>query len=447
MVLAYHLQESLVGTIPGLRAATEIWMFVLALYIALPVWVALLTWQRLDRILEAPLSALRLTAELARVHAFGGALVLAVLWLAQIVLNRSVFGLFISISFLLMWGQRLLLLRWARVQFSSGVGRDRVLFVGQLKVALNVRAHLAGSPWPPDFVGVLTAEAKADETGADSILGKPTVLQAVLHDHAVDHVIFVAPFESLSATEEFIAICEEQGVAAEFALHRDEREFRRPRIAHFHGEPLLTYDSPPKRPESLALKQIGDTVGSGLLLLISAPLLFMVAVAILLTMGRPILFIQERIGRRGRRFSMLKFRTMVVDAEQQKGELEHLNEAGGPVFKSATDPRVTRLGNFLRRSSIDELPQLINVLNGSMSIIGPRPLPVAEQQNIRGHHRRRLALKPGSTGLWQVSGRSNITFEAWMELDLRYVEEGALGLDLKILLLTIPAVLFGRGAR
>ena len=186
---------------------------------------------------------------------------------------------------------------------------------------------------------------------------------------------------------------------------------------------------------------------AGLLLLLAAPLLILVALAILLTMGRPILFVQERIGRRGRRFSMLKFRTMVIDAERQKSELQHLNEAGGPVFKAAADPRVTRLGSFLRRSSIDELPQLINVLNGSMSIIGPRPLPVAEQQNIRGHHRRRLALKPGITGLWQVSGRSNITFEAWMELDLRHVDEWSLGLDLKILLLTIPAVLFGRGAR
>jgi lipopolysaccharide/colanic/teichoic acid biosynthesis glycosyltransferase len=164
------------------------------------------------------------------------------------------------------------------------------------------------------------------------------------------------------------------------------------------------------------------------------------------TMGRPVLFGQGRAGLHGRRFRMLKFRTMVKDAEARQAELMAANQMSGPVFKIDRDPRITRLGRLLRRTSLDELPQLFNVLSGSMSLIGPRPLPTKEQEQIRGWHRRRLSMKPGITGLWQVSGRSQIDFEDWMRLDLRYIDEWSLTLDLVILLRTVPAVLTSRGA-
>ena len=164
-------------------------------------------------------------------------------------------------------------------------------------------------------------------------------------------------------------------------------------------------------------------------------------------MGRPILFTQERAGLFGRRFRMLKFRTMARDAEAKQEALRERNEMSGPVFKLTGDPRVTKLGRLLRRSSIDELPQLLNVLGGSMSLVGPRPLPWREQQAMSGWHRRRLSMKPGLTGLWQVSGRNDVDFEQWMRLDLRYVDEWSLGRDAKILLKTIPTVLLGRGAK
>src|SRR5262249_49672998 len=135
------------------------------------------------------------------------------------------------------------------------------------------------------------------------------------------------------------------------------------------------------------------------------------------------------------------------DAESRKAEVAAQNEMTGPVFKTSHDPRITRLGNLLRKTSIDELPQLINVLIGNMSLVGPRPLPVKEQEQISGLYRRRLTMRPGITGLWQVSGRSNINFDQWMELDLRYIDQWSLGFDLWILLRTVPAVLFGRGAR
>jgi lipopolysaccharide/colanic/teichoic acid biosynthesis glycosyltransferase len=172
-----------------------------------------------------------------------------------------------------------------------------------------------------------------------------------------------------------------------------------------------------------------------------------VALAIAVSMGRPVLYTQERVGHNGRRFRMFKFRSMVKGAEGMKPELSHLNETGGPTFKARRDPRVTALGRFLRRFSIDELPQLLNVLEGSMSLVGPRPLPVEEQQQIRGAQRRRLSMKPGITGLWQVSGRSDVGFEDWMRLDVQYVDEWSLALDVALLLRTVKVVILGRGAR
>jgi len=184
-----------------------------------------------------------------------------------------------------------------------------------------------------------------------------------------------------------------------------------------------------------------------ILLVLLSPLFLVITLAILVTMGRPVFFTQARAGLYGRQFRMIKFRTMVADAEAKQTDLQAQNEMTGPVFKVADDPRVTRLGRFLRKSSIDELPQLLNVFLGQMSLVGPRPLPIKEQQKIRGWHRRRLSMKPGITGIWQVSGRNNIDFEDWMKLDYRYVDDWSLRLDLVILMKTVPVVLLGKGAR
>jgi lipopolysaccharide/colanic/teichoic acid biosynthesis glycosyltransferase len=195
------------------------------------------------------------------------------------------------------------------------------------------------------------------------------------------------------------------------------------------------------------MKHAFDWIVSLILLVLLSPVFLAISIAILVTMGRPVFFTQSRAGLYGRQFRMIKFRTMVADAEAKQTELQAQNEMTGPVFKVADDPRVTRLGRFLRKSSLDELPQLVNVFLGQMSLVGPRPLPIKEQQKIRGWHRRRLSMKPGITGIWQVSGRNNIDFEDWMKLDYRYVDDWSLRLDLVILMKTVPVVLLGKGAR
>jgi exopolysaccharide biosynthesis polyprenyl glycosylphosphotransferase len=196
-------------------------------------------------------------------------------------------------------------------------------------------------------------------------------------------------------------------------------------------------------------KQALDFVGSLVLLMFLALPMLSIALAIKLTSKGPALFRQKRSGLNGQPFTMLKFRSMITDAEQRKHELEALNEMTGPVFKVTNDPRVTPVGRMLRRFSIDELPQLLNVVRGEMSLVGPRPLPVDEVKRFDDlAHRRRLSVKPGLTCLWQISGRNDVTdFKEWVRLDLEYIDKWSLWLDLRILLRTIPVVLRGTGAR
>jgi lipopolysaccharide/colanic/teichoic acid biosynthesis glycosyltransferase len=217
-------------------------------------------------------------------------------------------------------------------------------------------------------------------------------------------------------------------------------------VVEIYDHPFISFEVAPKSPVAIAMKHAFDVVAAAIGLVLMAVPLGLIAGAILVTMGRPVLFDQERAGLYGRRFRMLKFRTMVRDAEAMRDDLLAQNKMSGPVFKVERDPRITPLGRFLRRTSLDELPQLFNVLSGSMSLVGPRPLPIKEQEQIHGWHRRRLSMKPGITGLWQVSGRNQIDFEDWMKLELRYIDRWSLALDLAILVRTIPAVLSSRGA-
>jgi lipopolysaccharide/colanic/teichoic acid biosynthesis glycosyltransferase len=243
-----------------------------------------------------------------------------------------------------------------------------------------------------------------------------------------------------------LGACEMLGVPAGFQVELPWRAAATPRVVARGRFSFVTFEVAPKPAAALAVKHGADALAAGAALLLLAPLLAAIALAILITSGRPILFIQERAGLYGRRFRMLKFRTMARDAEAQQAGLMALNEQSGPVFKLTADPRVTRLGAALRRASLDELPQLFNVLLGQMSLVGPRPLPLREQEAIVGWQRRRLSMKPGLTGLWQVSGRSELGFDEWMRLDLEYIDRWSLSLDLLLLLRTLPAVLLGRGA-
>jgi exopolysaccharide biosynthesis polyprenyl glycosylphosphotransferase len=214
-----------------------------------------------------------------------------------------------------------------------------------------------------------------------------------------------------------------------------------------HDIPVITSSAGLEPSAATGVKRALDVFVSLFMLTLLAPLAAVIIVAIKLTSPGPTHFGQERLGLNKHRFRMLKFRTMGVNAEAQQAALEELNEAEGPVFKIKNDPRVTSIGRLLRKTSLDELPQLFNVLKGDMSLVGPRPLPVKDYEGFdEDWHRRRFSVRPGMTCLWQVGGRSDVSFSRWMELDMEYIDNWSLGLDLRILARTVPAVLRGSGA-
>jgi exopolysaccharide biosynthesis polyprenyl glycosylphosphotransferase len=240
--------------------------------------------------------------------------------------------------------------------------------------------------------------------------------------------------------------CARSEIRARIVPDLFQMSVRRLDMDNLNGLPLLSVQEPRISTAGQIAKRVLDIIGAAVVLILTAPFMALAALAIRLDSPGPILFRQERVGRGESRFTLYKFRTMYKDAEEQLETLKAHNEASGPLFKMKNDPRITRVGRILRRTSVDELPQLYNVLKGEMSLVGPRPPLPREVEQYQDWHRRRLAVAPGITGLWQVSGRSDLTFDEMVLLDLYYIENWSLFLDFKILLRTIPQVIFARGA-
>ena len=273
-------------------------------------------------------------------------------------------------------------------------------------------------------------------------------LPAFLRKNVVDEVVIALPMRSMhEEASNVAALCEEQGILIRFASTLFDLKLARNRVEQIEGDSLITHYTGSLEGWPVVIKRAIDIVGSAVLLIFLSPVLLIGAAMIKLTSKGPVMFVQQRLGLGKRHFGIYKFRTMVVDAEKRMKEIEHLNEVSGPVFKIKNDPRITPIGKFLRKTSIDELPQLLNVFKGDMSLVGPRPLPIRDYEGFsEDWQRRRFSVRPGITCLWQIGGRSSISFEKWMELDLQYIDKWSLWLDLEILLKTIPAVLKGSGA-
>jgi len=317
--------------------------------------------------------------------------------------------------------------------------RRRFILVGTSEETARTRCELKARP----EAGIdIVAELDLNATPIGNLLH-------MLHEHSVNGVILAARHTYFEQAEAVIKACELEGIEAWVVA-----DFFRTQISHasfddFYGRPVMVFRSTPEASWQGVLKLIVDFFGALLLLIVLSPFLAMVALLIKITSPGPVFFRQLRSGLNGAPFTIYKFRTMVTNAEQLKHELESMNEMRGPVFKVTKDPRITPLGKFLRRYSIDEFPQLFNVLRGEMSLVGPRPLPVDEVRRFDDlAHRRRLSVKPGLTCLWQVSGRNQIAeFQDWVRLDLEYIDNWSLWLDFKILGRTIPVVLLAKGAK
>jgi exopolysaccharide biosynthesis polyprenyl glycosylphosphotransferase len=366
---------------------------------------------------------------------------------------------FIARSFvILLGGVQLLSLTIGRFLFLEGVaalrrqGIDghRVLVVGCGEQAIAFASSLKrNSPWQNRFVGHVTVPGEDIDPGAQPVVGELERLAKMLDSQPVDEVVFAVPGYDAERFSEALAACDERGVDVLLTMP----SMLPPSAAKFEIASVTGFDLPmlgmsrvPTSQGRLLVKRLLDVSGALFGLLLASPVLLAAVIAIKLDSRGPVFFSQVRAGRHGRKFRMMKFRSMVVDAEALRAKLEHLNEMGGPVFKIKHDPRITRVGRILRSTSVDELPQLFNVLLGDMSLVGPRPPLPSEVTQYEAWQRRRLSVKPGLTGLWQVSGRNQVDFEQWMALDLEYIDNWSLWLDLKIIMRTVPAVLRGSGA-
>ncbi|MBF0505100.1 MAG: sugar transferase [Candidatus Omnitrophica bacterium] len=299
-------------------------------------------------------------------------------------------------------------------------------------------------------VGVLDEDANmvGKKIAEHEVIGTLNDLEGVLEHQAIDHVIVIASRSSLNKVEPLIHHCETVGTTVSVAVDLFNPQVSVARGESILGMPVLTFQTVSNKVGQLICKRLLDTVVSGLFLLLTLPINLIVAVLIKATSKGPVFFAQDRCGLAGRTFKLYKFRTMCIDAEERLAALKEQNEMQGPAFKIANDPRIIPIGKFLRKWSLDELPQLWNIFLGEMSLVGPRPPMPREVEQYDCWQRRRLSMRPGLTGLWQVSGRNNISkFDEWVKLDLKYLDQWSLKEDFKILLRTVPAVLKSSGAR
>ncbi|MGA2413947.1 MAG: sugar transferase [Candidatus Sulfotelmatobacter sp.] len=368
-------------------------------------------------------------------------------------INYIFVGVFWASLTFLMGSGRLLVRVVLRQARRKGKNLRNIVIVGSNDAAMQFARKIEHSPWLGYRILAFVDEPwsgveKLNQEGY-SISCNLAGLRKFLRSNVVDEVVVTLPMRSLhSYASEIAELCEEQGILLRVVSNIFDLKRARTKAEDFEGDSHITHRTGTVVAGWPAvIKWSVDFTVSLVLVVFFSPLFLLVAALIKLTSPGPVFFLQERLGLNKRRFKIYKFRTMTADAESRMKEIEHLNEVSGPVFKIKNDPRITAIGKFLRSTSIDELPQMFNVLKGDMSLVGPRPMAVRDYEGFNEDwQRRRFSVRPGITCLWQVLGRNSIPFDQWMELDLQYIDRWSLWLDFQILMKTIPAVLKGSGA-
>jgi len=365
-------------------------------------------------------------------------------------ISRTVIFSFAAIETFFIFGIRVVVKRYHKTCVLQEKTSRRVIVIGTGERAKELSHNLKKqSEWGIEIIGHLDPDRTRVGT---TVAGAPVIgtiddIEKILKSNVVDEVIIAITRSMLADAEPIALACEQEGIKLRFMADLFNLEVARTKLVTLGSLPILSMEPVAQDELKLLIKRTLDLIITLALLPVALPLLAIIAIAIKIDSHGPIFFIQDRVGLRKRLIPMLKFRSMYEDAEQRLKDIEHLNEAEGPIFKIKNDPRVTKVGKFLRKTSLDELPQLFNVLLGQMSLVGPRPMSIRDVDLFdKGIQRKRFSVKPGMTCLWQISGRSNLPFSKWLELDLQYIENWSLLLDLKILLKTFPAVFLSRGA-
>ncbi|MDH4196074.1 MAG: sugar transferase [Candidatus Aminicenantes bacterium] len=362
---------------------------------------------------------------------------------------RSYMLIFGGVNFLALSVEKATLVCAVNLIRRRGKERKKILVVGtgtraQTFIA-TVDKHLG---WGLEILGLLTGDpAKVGTTCCGRpVLGTNGAIERILHEYPAEEVIICVSTRRFDQIREILDVCEREGVQVRLNSDFFGRLAKKVRVDHIDGLPIISFITTPDDEWALGVKRWMDIVISGSLLILLSPLLLLIALAVKTTSKGPIFYRWNVLGLNKRPFRSWKFRTMIPNADEMKAELKGRNIMTGPVFKLAEDPRVTKVGRFLRKYSLDELPQLWSVLKGDMSLVGPRPVFPHELKGYESWHRRKLSIKPGITCLWQVSGRNEVRdFDAWVRLDLEYIDTWSLGLDLRILFKTVGAVLKGGG--
>jgi exopolysaccharide biosynthesis polyprenyl glycosylphosphotransferase len=365
--------------------------------------------------------------------------------------SRGLLLAFVLLQFVLLAGSRWTLLAtgtWLRTRPEN---RRHFIIVGTSQSAAQLASLLEeGQNLGLELLAFAYTAREEPATPADLRRRYPLMpldqLPQLLHSHVVDEVLFAVNREDLAGLEPLMQQCEQEGIHMRMHLDFLPQGFNHVFVEHLGQIPLLTFASSPQNDFALAFKRMVDMLVAVTALILLSPVFLLLAILIKLTSRGPVFYRQTRCGLGGRRFRLLKFRSMVANADQLLPQLEKFNELDGPAFKMRNDPRCTRIGRWMRVLSLDELPQLWNVLLGHMSLVGPRPPLPEEVDQYHSWQRRRLRMRPGMTCLWALQGRSQLRFDNWVRLDLLYIDNWSVWLDFKILLKTIPAVLTGRGA-
>ncbi len=441
--LAYATSISLSGAVFFLQ--NHIWLVL----ISIPAWIGLMSLDgvykdfRTKLFIEILWKVFRTCAVTIIVLGY------AIFLFKMTLTSRLYVGIF-AITGVFCLGVEKALWRWfLDYTFRQGYSLVNLLIVGTGKRAQEfievVKAH---SNWGLKIVGLVDDDPKLlGKSVMDyEVIGRIRDIPRILREFVIDRVIFVVPRMWLNRIEEIINHCEREGIDTAISVDLFKPKLARLRQSDFAGIPLIMFQTSMAKEWQLFFKRFFDVTIALFVMILLLPIFIVASVGVKITSRGPIFFRQVRCGLNGRKFTLYKFRSMYVGAEVRKKELKRQNEMNGPVFKMKRDPRVTRFGRFMRRFSVDEFPQLFNVLKGDMSLVGPRPPLFDEVEMYETWQRRRLSMKPGLTCIWQVSGRNKIDFEQWMEMDLQYIDHFSLWLDMKILIRTIFVVLIGYGA-
>lgn len=449
IVVAFFLAYGLTSSFS--HRLEEINEYSWALFVILPTWLLLLTYSGIYGSLRIKKLG-TLFGKLFKVHLLGGMVISSAIFMIDPKgFSRLLLGLFILISLTLMTTVKASVKQFLQYVRRKGYNIRNVLIVGNgEKARYFVQLVKDHADWGLVIAGVIPfSDETEDEPLLDSSkLGTTDNLIVLCKERMVDEVIFSVPSQQISLVEDHIVSLEEMGITVRMVMDLYDLPTGRKEITLFHDElPMLTLYSKAFDAEQLFLKRCLDIVGSLVGLAITALLFPFIALAIRLESKGPLFFSQNRVGEYGRIFKCWKFRSMFVDAEERKKDLMAKNEMQGAMFKMKDDPRVTKVGRFIRKNSIDELPQFWNVLCGEMSLVGTRPPTPEEVATYENWHRKRICIKPGISGLWQVSGRNKIQdFDAVARLDIQYIENWTFWLDVKILFQTLWVVILKRGA-